>query len=419
ELLADVTTLGAKQLKALGFNCLLAPVLDVLTNPLNPVIATRALGDTPQKVSQLGSVMIKAIADAGIVAVGKHFPGHGSTSEDSHTDLAVNKADCESVWRTDLVPFRNCINELPAILTAHVWLSSVDQEPLPASLSPRITRGILRDYLGFQGLVMTDDMIMKAITSQYGLKEAVAMALEAGNDLLLVCSTIEETLAVHEYLVGEVTSGRLSEELINAALERTEKLFSQAPQVIPESKIEEFKKKLERDTKRSMLASVRAIAMLRGELPESRSGEWLVLVPRHPRYPLNITEHLNAQIKALKIKDLKFTEIRYPLDPTSENIWELAAKTVERQVIYVTYRSLLNRGQEELGKAIAADARQAIAVHAEVPFDILLLPDFENCLCTFDPSEQAMKALALVLLGEVEPAGTCPTNLQFILQTAP
>src|SRR5690606_1274238 len=163
-LVDKVTRLSAKQLGMLGFNCLLSPVLDVLTNPENPVVCTRAFSNEPYLVSRFGRIVAEAISAEGLVPVGKHFPGHGATGEDSHLSLAVNKLPAETVWKIDLTPFKACLDVLPAVLTAHVWVPCIDEEPVPASLSSRITGAVLRDYLEFDGLIMTDDMNMKGLT---------------------------------------------------------------------------------------------------------------------------------------------------------------------------------------------------------------------------------------------------------------
>jgi beta-N-acetylhexosaminidase len=137
-LLGEVAEISAKQLKLLGFNCLLAPVLDVLQNPVNSVIATRAYGNSPEHVIKCAGQYLRALKDTGMVAVGKHFPGHGSTMQDSHFELAVNDSPIEEIWSTDLSPFKSCLADLPALLIGHVWLPGVDPQPLPATLSSHV-----------------------------------------------------------------------------------------------------------------------------------------------------------------------------------------------------------------------------------------------------------------------------------------
>ncbi|CAN5611387.1 beta-N-acetylhexosaminidase [soil metagenome] len=407
-----ISTINASQLKSLGFNCLLAPCLDVLTNPLNPIIGTRAFSDNPRQVCHFGLLVSEGIKEGGLIAVGKHFPGHGSTLEDSHTDLAVSPMDSRVLWQLDLLPFRTLMQDLPSILVGHIWLSSVDPEPLPATLSKRVTQGILRDYLNYEGLIMTDDMVMKAITAKWGLAEACVMTLEAGVDLILICGPIAETLEVHQYIVDAVKSGRLPESRLDDAVRRVDKLFPKRPKVIPKKGLPEFQKVLHSQFDQCLQASCRAVTVLRGEVPCIHSGNWVVLVPNHARYPMNLVEHLNAIAKD-RFTALEFSEIRYSIDPSPEESKALQAQCSERNCIFLTYRALTNQGQLHLGSEIALDAREKVQVAVDVPFDCVGLPAWDNAVATYDPSDLAMRALAKILLGEFTPIGTCPVSLEF------
>lgn len=407
-----VSKINATQLKSLGFNCLLAPCLDVLSNPLNPIIGTRAFSDNPRKVCEFGFQVNDAIIEGGLVSVGKHFPGHGATLEDSHTDLAVSPMDSKVLWQLDLLPFRTLLHQLPSILVGHVWLSSVDPEPLPATLSKRVTQGILRDYLGYEGLIMTDDMVMKAITAGWGLAEACVMALEAGIDLILTCGAITETLEVHQYIVDAVQSGRLPESRLDDAVKRVDKLFPKRSKVITKKALPKFQDELNSQFDRCLQASCAAVTVLRGEIPPINSGNWVVVVPNHARYPLNLVEHLNAIAKD-RFNSLEFSEVRYSVDPSPEESKLLQAQCSERNCIFLTYRALTNQGQLHLGALIAFDAREKVQVAVDVPFDCVGLPAWDNAVATYDPSDLAMRALAKILLGEFTPIGTCPVSLEF------
>ncbi len=421
EILKKLSLLIAQQLHAVGFNCLLAPCLDVLTNAMNPAIATRAFSDDPMKVAELGQQAIAAISQAGIVPVGKHFPGHGSTAEDSHFGLAENKMAIKSLWQIDLVPYRQCLAILPAIMVGHLWLSAVEETPLPATLSKRIIQDILRDYLGFKGVVLTDDLPMKAITEKWGTAEASLLALEAGADLVLTGEGVQEANKINLHIVKAIESGRLDEKRIIEASERIDKCF---PKIIPTQLIgerQELPKMIEQGKAGSLSASVKALSILRGFVPEVSSGNWIVLVPNHARYPMKLVRHLEQCLKKSKYakKDkslnLQFTEIRYSIDPSLEEAKEIASDCIERNCIFLTYRSLNNQGQIFLGSLVAENAREKIAVCTDMPFDLLGLPRFDNCLATFDPSEQAMQALAIILLGGEEAQGQCPVSLEFQL----
>ena len=415
----------AAELKALGFNCLLSPVMDVLSNAVNPVIATRSFSDNPKKVSLLAELALQAICDAGLVPVGKHFPGHGSTDLDSHLDLPESKLSNMGLWHGDLVPYRHCLDKMPAVMTAHVWLSSLEEKPLPASLSKKVISGILREYFNYQGVIMTDDLTMKAITDNWGLAEAAVLALEAGNDVLLVCSTAEETKKVNDYIVEAVQNNRLTEEQLLASGARIDKCFPQYTCSDEELATLRagLKELLSREKSVSLNASVKAISLLRGKLPEVTSGNWLVLIPSHARYPMRLVNHLRDCMKMIKYakkdKDLslQFTEVRFSINPSEDEIKQVVAECVERNCIFLSYRALSNQGQLLLGARIAENAREKLAVCCDMPYDLLGLPGFENVLATFDPSEQAMQALAMSLLGDEPIQGECPVNLEFQMAT--
>lgn len=425
DVIARLSAAIASELKAIGFNCLLAPVMDVLSNAVNPVIATRSFSDDPKKVSLLAELTIESIMEAGLVPVGKHFPGHGSTDLDSHTDLPESKLSNMGLWHVDLVPYRHCLDKMPAVMTGHVWLSSVEEKPLPASLSKRVIGGILRDYFNFQGVVMTDDLTMKAITDTWGLAEAAVMALEAGNDLLLVCSTAEQTKKVNDYIVKAVKSGRLTEAQLLESAARLDNCFPKFTCSDEElvTRRAGLKDLLSQEKTASLNASTKSLCLLRGSVPDISSGNWLVLVPSHARYPMKLVSHLreclkrNKYAKKDKYLNLQFTELRYSVDPSDDEVKQIVSECVERNCVFLSYRALSNQGQLLLGARVSENARERLAVCCDVPFDLLGLPGFENVVATFDPSEQAMQALAMVLLGSEQLQGDCPVKMEFQMAT--
>jgi beta-N-acetylhexosaminidase len=282
---------------------------------------------------------------------------------------------------------------------------------------------MLRDYFHFEGVIMTDDLTMKAITNKWGLAEAAVLALEAGNDLLLVCSAAEETSRVNRYIVEAIKSGRLSEKQLRESAARLDKCF--AKQNLDEHQLLEARKSLKelllQEKKVSLKASVRSISCLRGQLPEINSGNWMFLVPEHPRYPMNVVGHLRECLKkskySLKDRDLnlQFTELRYSIEPSDDEIKQLVSECVERNCIFLSYRALSHQGQLLLGARISENAREKLLVCCDMPYDLLGMPGFANALATFDPSEQAMRALAMILLGGEPIQGICPVNLEFQL----
>ena len=185
---AEEVTRGAAELLAVGVTLDFAPVLDVLTNARNPAIGDRALSERVEDVARLGRVIIDALQGAGLAAAGKHFPGHGDTGVDSHLDLPICELPPDRLRAVELVPFREAIAAgVACMLTCHVLFTEIDDEH-PATLSPRIVQGMLKEELGYQGAVITDDLDMKAIAARYTIEETVVRCLRAGCDGFLICN---------------------------------------------------------------------------------------------------------------------------------------------------------------------------------------------------------------------------------------
>lgn len=215
---------------ALGMNTDLAPVLDVNDNPENPVIGPRSYGDDPDSVGVIGEAFIRGLQCSGVVPVGKHFPGHGSVSGDPHELLPVVSDSIEEIRAVELEPFRRAFaSGLPAVMTAHVYYPALSGPvPMPATLSPEVITGILREDLRFGGVVLSDDFGMGAITEHFGIVDAAIRAVNAGVDIIVIAgpwnATQEELLdrqiAIHDGILRAVEDGRVSRTAVDAAVVR-------------------------------------------------------------------------------------------------------------------------------------------------------------------------------------------------------
>ncbi len=214
---ARVSEMLATEIRALGFNLNFAPVLDVDTNPDNPVIGDRAFSDSPDKVARCGAGFMLGHHSAGVIPCGKHFPGHGDTVTDSHRDLPRLMHDEERLEEVELYPFRRAVAaEIPMLMTAHVQLPAVDAFH-PATLSTPILDGLLRKKLGFDGVVITDCLEMKAVADRYDIEEMIDLGIEAGVDIFLICHTEEKWRAAHRHLYERATA----EDKIRARVEES------------------------------------------------------------------------------------------------------------------------------------------------------------------------------------------------------
>jgi beta-N-acetylhexosaminidase len=211
----------AKELRAVGITLDYAPVLDVHTNPRNPVIGDRALGEKAAEVARLGGVIVRTLQQEGVAACGKHFPGHGDTVSDSHLELPLVEHPPERLREVEFAPFRAAVQAgVAAIMTAHVLVPSLD-ERRPATLSKRVVTDILRRELGFAGMIVSDDLEMKAISKDYAVPRAAVLAVEAGCDAVLICSGRHDIhAAALESLVRAVEAEQLPQSRVEDALMR-------------------------------------------------------------------------------------------------------------------------------------------------------------------------------------------------------
>ena len=216
----EVAAATAAELKAVGINMNMAPVLDVNTNVRNPIIGDRAFSDKPAVVCALGLAAIAGLQDNKVAACGKHFPGHGDTTADSHLELPVVASSLERLQQFELRPFRHAVeNGLTTIMTAHVSYPSIDAQ-FPATLSYIILTDLLRDQLTFKGVVVSDDLEMRAILDHYGIEDAAVQAFQAGVDLLLICKERDRQIAAMEAVYRAAKNGAIPESRIDESVRR-------------------------------------------------------------------------------------------------------------------------------------------------------------------------------------------------------
>ncbi len=209
----------ALEAKAVGLHLNFAPVLDVNSNPENPVINTRSFGEDPETVARLGAAFIEGSHEGGILATAKHFPGHGDTQTDSHVELPVVPADRRRLDSLELVPFQHAIDQgVDAVMTAHVVVSGIQGlEGPPATFDARLMTDLLRQDMGFEGLLLTDALSMGALSDRYGSGEVAVLALEAGSDVLLMPNDVTEAI---DAVMSAVEAGRIEPARIRTSARR-------------------------------------------------------------------------------------------------------------------------------------------------------------------------------------------------------
>jgi beta-N-acetylhexosaminidase len=213
------------------------PVLDVLTPDADPstgVIGDRSFGYDPEFVARMGGIVLETMNSHGVIACCKHFPGHGGVTVDSHLDLPVDRRELSAMETRDLIPFRRAVAAgVEMVMTAHVVYPCIDRDA-PATLSRAVIGGLLRGSLGFDGVVVTDDMDMAAIAARHSTEELTRAAIQAGADLVLICNRPEEAIRGRDALLDAVRDGKITEARITESIRRIEALKSRrASSLVP------------------------------------------------------------------------------------------------------------------------------------------------------------------------------------------
>ncbi len=410
-----------KELASLGISIDFAPCLDVNSNPNNPIIGARSFGADPETVSVHGVSALRGLQMGGVAACGKHFPGHGDTDKDSHIDLPSVTRSREDLEVLELAPFRRAIESgLDAIMTAHVTFPALDPTPgLPATLSGPILTQLLREDLEFQGVIFTDSMAMHSIAQRFGVGEAAVMAFSAGADVILACGPFENHIACVEALIAAVQEGRLSEERVNASLERIFALkakYCRRPQAVPGYPIIDHHQNMTQISQRS-------VTVLSGsELLPVRGNVLVCLPDMLPQTPLGEVERAVSLAEILKQvnrdPDTSFEEVRYHLHASGESCREISDKATsyDEVIVCVYSRDRLPDGQRLLVENLLRDNVTPIVVSFSTPYLFSALPEeIPVKLITYSYTPLSLLGLSHVLLGNTLAQGRCPVPLDFRL----
>lgn len=235
DLALRVGKLLGRELRAVGIDVNYAPILDVDTNPNNPIIGNRSFGRDPDLVGRLGVALGRGLESEGVGSCGKHFPGHGDTEQDSHQELPRLPHTIERLREVELVPFRAWVEaKLASMMTAHVIFEPLDPQ-YPATMSKAVLQGLLREELGYEGLIITDDIEMKAIADHFGYEDAAVRGVNAGVDNFLCCHTAEVAMDIIGHVKRAVEDGRIEPERLADANRRTSDFVARWARPVDES----------------------------------------------------------------------------------------------------------------------------------------------------------------------------------------
>lgn len=405
ELAERAGEITAVELAAVGVNLNFAPVMDVNNNPQNPVIDRRSFGGSPELVSRLGVAYIHGLQRNGVLGTAKHFPGHGDTTVDSHFDLPTVNHNRERLHALELHPFRAAIDaDVAAIMTAHIVYPAFDPDR-PATLSPTVLTDLLRDELGYDGLLITDDMEMKAIDDRYRSGEAAVMAVEAGADIVMVLWSPTKQIEVFDALLSAVKSGRISQTRLNQSVERILKAKGTAaferrfvdPDAVEGTVGTDVHKQL------AQTIASQAITVVRNRdnlLPLKLESETSVLI-------LSASSTLFENFKAHHPNTV---EAKIPQKPEAENI--LPQLTLHIKSADVVIAGIVNNEQGTLVQQVSMETTTPVIVIAlGSPYTLRGCPAVSASVATYDIHDASVTAAVEVILGAQEAQGKLPVQL--------
>lgn len=399
-------TLLAIEMRAVGINVDFAPVLDVNNNPANPIIGIRSFSSVPQQVKEYGLAFARGLEQNGVLAFGKHFPGHGDTSLDSHLDLPTIPHDRNRLDQIELLPFRAFIeHHFSGIMTAHITFPAIDsQMALPATLSRAVLTGLLREELGFQGVIVTDSLEMGALTqSGYPPEKGAPLALAAGADLLLFNRDHAMHRAAYQNLLQAVREGSISLQQLDASVERIltikQKFGILAPSPIDlETVSHQVGLAEHRESSRQMAAQ--ALTLLRD--PQN-------LLPLHT--PPLIVEPEAARGAGTDLYS-GATILEVDTRPSDAQCASVLHAAQRHQTVLLLLNDLdRNPQQMELLEKLVQEGLPVIALLHRNPFDAALVPASATVLITYGLNPPMLDAIRQALSGQIAVRGVLPVSL--------
>ncbi|CAM4116499.1 beta-N-acetylhexosaminidase [Saccharibacillus endophyticus] len=438
--------ISGRELRSLGVNLNYAPVLDVNNNPANPVIGVRSFGESPERAASFGAAAIRGLQDAGVGATAKHFPGHGDTDVDSHLDLPTVQHDRERMDAVELVPFKRAVEEgVDAVMSAHIYFPALEREKLPVTLSPSVLTGLLREELGFDGIITTDCMEMNAIAEHYGVAEASVLAVLAGADQVLVSHRLDRQGAALNALENAVHGGRIDESRIDASVRRllrmkwkrgvltrgaARKLLGKKERddvpgslsgSVAESAVEASKPAALRDpesldtARRVSENSVTLVKNEQGILP-LRAARTLAVT-----CSANVTAFVDESIAGTRGLGHELAELGLDVvdeiveadevGPNSDRLAEAAERADIEQIVVGTYNARFNPAQAALVLRLIGLGKPLAVVALRDPYDLLEFPEAPAYAAVYESRPLALGSAAKALLGRIPFRGRLPVSL--------
>lgn len=419
----EVALAAGQELRALGVNLNLAPVVDVNNNPANPVIGVRSFGEDPQQVARLACAQMRGYQDAGVATCLKHFPGHGDTATDSHLAMPTVPYEMERLERIELVPFKSGIAAgTDCVMSAHIYFSALmGTTHLPATLSPAVIRRLLREQLGFQGVILTDCLEMNAVSETVGVGRGAVLAKQAGNDLILISHRYDRQLAGIEALKAAVQAGEIAPAAIQEAVGRVlalkqrlrerEQWQSTTPTLADVGSADH--------RRLSDQIYARSTTLVRNEqnlLPlRLEPDQRLLLVYTHRDAWTQVED--KGYPEAFLVESLRLRHAHTDVIVLSEKITPAdyerlySAAREAAAILMVTVNALHDPQQVQVMQEFIKLGRPLIGLAPYSPYDLLAFPELATYLVTYEYTHPAIAAAVRVLFGEIPPQGKLPVSL--------
>lgn len=424
ELAHAVGRATGETLNVFGINMNYAPVCDVNSEPLNPVVGVRSPGDDPEFVGRFASAAAGGLREINVVPCVKHFPGHGDTAVDSHCGLPVIPKTRDQLERCELIPFHRAVAEgIESIMTAHIALPGIGDEKLPATLSEDALN-ILRKEMKYDGMVITDCMEMDGIRATFGTEKGTVRALNAGCDSVMICHTFSVQVASILKVREAVESGIISQSRLDEACQRVARLKSKmlswdrALKIDTLSQLGDVNIRSEALARETYSQSVTLVRDLNGTLPLSRASRLAFLFPG-TKTPAGGavdgegedtpgTYHVGGFSNLLCRHNPEVSVLCYGQDGLSKEQWEIV--DAAEAVILLTLNARESPFQQALASSVSGRARNLVAVAACNPYDFLEDSTIGTYLATYEPTVESFEAATNIIFGVSPAKGALPVG---------
>ncbi len=404
----------ATELAAVGINMNLAPVADLETYRENPIISRRAFGNDPVITGEAVAAFIEGTQGTGVMATAKHFPGHGETREDSHGELPILPLTRERLDTVELVPFRAAIEaDVSAVMVSHIWFSQIDPTPsMPSSLSPVIVTDLLREELGFDGIIMTDAMDMNAVDMTYNFYDAVLMAVNAGVDMLAMGPGIGTDVSrnavqtvIDAVRRGEITEARITESARRVLLAKERFNLLDWQPLDPAGATDRVDAEGHAQYLEALFRAATTVAYDEQNLVPVDPNTRTAIIFLATRYQIQAEcSQYSSNITWVGVSD----------EPSLDEIgWATAAARDVDTVVVWTQNAINNEAQQRLVNALPREKTIAIAIWS--PYDWQMYPEVGAYMVTYSPARPSVPAACAILFGAAPAQGRLAVSLRLDL----